>query len=42
MANERGLRVLEVAITILRQVKWLKDSDGFVFVVKVLGDTYCI
>ena len=25
----------------LQQVKWLKDRDGFVFVVKVLGDTYC-
>ena len=23
-------------------MKWLKDRDGFVFVVKVLGDTCCI
>ena len=37
----RKFQVLEVAITKLRQVKWLKDRDGFVFVVKVLGDTYC-
>ena len=33
----RKFQVLEVAITKLRQVKWLKDRDGFVFVVKVLG-----
>ena len=47
MANERGLRmmrkfqVLQVAITKLQQVKWSKDRDGFVFVVKVFGDTNC-
>ena len=35
-------QVLEVAISKLRQVKWLKDRDGFVFVVKVLGGNYCI
>ena len=35
----RKVQVLEVAITKLQQVKWLKDRDGFVFVVKVFGDT---
>ena len=34
-------QVLEVAITKLQQVRWLKDRDGFAFVVKVFGDTYC-
>ena len=38
----RKFQVLQVAITKLQQVKWSKDKDGFVFVVKVLGDTYCI
>ena len=32
---------LEVAITKLQQVRWLKDRDGFAFVVKVFGDTCC-
>ena len=32
----RKFQVLEVAITKLQQGKWLKDRDGFVFVVKVL------
>ena len=47
MANEREtmcvrkFQVLEVAISKLQQVKWLKDRDVFVFVVKVFGDTYC-
>ena len=31
----REFQVLEVAITKLQQVKWLKDRDGFVFVVKI-------
>ena len=38
----RKFQVLEVAVAKLRQVKWLKDRDGFVFVVNVLGDTYCM
>ena len=33
----KKFQVLEVAIAKLRQVKCLKDRDGFVFVVKVLG-----
>ena len=32
----RKFQVLEFANTKLQQVKWLKDRDGFVFVVKVL------
>ena len=38
----RKFEVLEVPITKLQLVQWLKDRDGFVFVVKVLGDTYYI
>ena len=41
MANERGLRMWQVAITKLQQVKWFKDRDDFVFVVKVFGDINC-
>ena len=31
----------QVEITKLRRVKWLKDSDVFVFDVKAYGDTNC-
>ena len=37
----RKFQVMAVAITKLQRVKWLHDEDGFVFVVKVLGDAYC-
>ena len=33
----KKIHVLEVVITKLQQVQWLKDRDGFVFVVKVFG-----
>ena len=37
----RKIQDLQVAITKLQQVKWSKDRDGFVLVVKVFGDTNC-
>ena len=47
MANERGttharkFQVQQVAIAKLQQVNGSKDRDGFVFVVRVFGDTTC-